>query len=172
MIERDSVRFDARRDANKQKASDTEELLVEARRELVKKDAELLRLGMLVSSLQEEASKLEKEVAWLRLSQTRETASKPAPSLEREALDLRKLLAKVKQERDDLLLEKEKGYIYGLRDKPPAAKSHADFEGVAAEGGVNQVYRQDRHSHAKLGLRDSSYLNESIDFGSPDSKAN
>lgn len=123
---------------------------------------------MLVSSLQEEASKLEKEVAWLRLSEVRETAAKPAPSLEREVLDLRKLLAKVKQERDDLLLEKEKGYIYGPRDKLPAANTRGDFEGVPAEGGVNQVYRPDRNTSAKVGLRDSSFLNESIDFRSPD----
>jgi predicted nucleic acid-binding Zn-ribbon protein len=166
MVERDSLRPNSK--PQKKTASDLEDLLVDARRELVKKDDEILKLSMRVSSLQEEASRLEKEVALLQTSAPQHSAHKPAQSLEREVLDLKKLLARVKQERDDLMVEKEKGYIYGPQNKRPASKAPTDFEAVPGEGGINEVYKQNRHtSSAKPGLRGSSFLNESIDFRDP-----
>ena len=150
-------------DSKKNPASDLEGLLVDARRELVKKDAEIVKLSILVSRLQEETSKLEKEVASLQHSHSTHAPQKPASSLEREVQDLKKLLTKVKQDRDELLIEKEKGFIYGPKNKP-----QTEFKGVPAEGAINQVYKPNQNSSSgKHGFRDSSFLNESIDFRSP-----
>ncbi len=169
MVERDSILFYSKKDPKNKTESELEDMLLDGRKELVKKDSEILKLSMQVSSLQEEVSKLEKEVSRLQYSEAQEAGHKPSTSLERQVVDLKKLLATVKQERDDLLVEKEKGYIYGLQKKPPAGKNPADFGGVPAEGDINEVYRQNRiSSSVKPGFRDSSFLNESIDFRSPD----
>ena len=118
MIERESIRMGKKKEPNEEISNDDlKEMVDNCRREMAQKDIEIGRLKQSKAILEEEFRKLENENDVLKSksdSPVNGSGSKQPVAFEREVKDLKELLKRVKAERDDLLLEKEKVLIYGI----------------------------------------------------------